>query len=217
VASVGLLYVGAVLLLNGLSLLGVVSPRSAAPLNLFVGALQCVVPTGLLVQAQGDPSLILQASGLYLFGFTYLYVGIASLTGMELTGIGWFSLFVAVAAVVYAWISFTIGGDPVFGVLWLSWAFLWSLFFLLFALRQGRLQRFTGWVVVLLSLPTCTVPALAALIGGYQPTPFVAGVAALGLVGLIGVAGVLSKRSASAGTAGPASGEQFHPSLPASK
>ena len=37
--SVGLLYVGAVLVINGLMLLGVVEARSAAPLNLFVGGL----------------------------------------------------------------------------------------------------------------------------------------------------------------------------------
>lgn len=77
--SVGLLYVGAVLFVNGLMLLGTVPVRSASVLNLFVGALQCVVPTVLLIQAQGDSSAVLAASGLYLFGFTYLYVGISNL------------------------------------------------------------------------------------------------------------------------------------------
>ncbi len=38
--SVGLLYVGAVLFVNGLMLLGTVPVRSASVLNLFVGALQ---------------------------------------------------------------------------------------------------------------------------------------------------------------------------------
>jgi hypothetical protein len=78
--TVGLLYVGAVLFLNGLLLIGVVEGRSAAPLNLFVGALQVVTPTYLIFTAAGDPQQIAQqilvASGLYLFGFTYLYVGI---------------------------------------------------------------------------------------------------------------------------------------------
>ena len=40
--SVGLLYVGAVLAVNGLMLMGRVDPRAAAPLNLFVGVLQVV-------------------------------------------------------------------------------------------------------------------------------------------------------------------------------
>ena len=38
--SVGLLYVGAVLFLNGMMLLGRVDARSAAPLNIFVGGLR---------------------------------------------------------------------------------------------------------------------------------------------------------------------------------
>ncbi len=86
--SVGLLYVGAVLFVNGLMLLGTVPVRSASVLNLFVGALQCVVPTVMLIQAQGDSSAVLAASGLYLFGFTYLYVGISNLAGFEPEGIG---------------------------------------------------------------------------------------------------------------------------------
>ena len=93
--SVGLLYVGAVLAINGLMLLGFVEARAAAPLNLFVGALQVVTPTFLIFTAGGDEATILAASGLYLFGFTYLYVGINLLAGLDGTGLGWFSAFVA--------------------------------------------------------------------------------------------------------------------------
>ena len=84
--SVGLLYVGAVLAINGLMLLGHVEARSAAPLNLFVGALQVVTPTYLIFTSGGDAATILGASGIYLFGFTYLYVGINLLAGLDGTG-----------------------------------------------------------------------------------------------------------------------------------
>ncbi|WP_370456448.1 AmiS/UreI family transporter [Amycolatopsis sp. WAC 04169] len=165
--SVGLLYVGAALMINGLMLLGRIPPRSAAVLNLFVGALQCVTPTVLIVQAGDDRDAILAASGLYLFGFTYLYVGIANLAGLAPEGIGWFSLFVAGAAVVYAGIAFWHDDDPVFGAIWLSWALLWTLFFLVLGLGKERLTRFTGWTALLLSQPTCTVPAFLGLTGVY--------------------------------------------------
>ena len=39
--SVGLLYVGAVLFLNGTMLLGWIESRSATPLNLMVGGYRC--------------------------------------------------------------------------------------------------------------------------------------------------------------------------------
>ena len=95
-AMVGLLYVGAVLFLNGLMLLGYVEARSAGPLNIFVGLLQVVTPTYLIFTAGGDADVILSASGLYLFGFTYLYVAFNVLGGFDGTGLGYFSLFVAI-------------------------------------------------------------------------------------------------------------------------
>lgn len=190
--NVGLLYVGAVLFVNGLMLLDVVPARSAAVLNLFVGALQCVLPTVMLVMAAGDPAAVLAASGLYLFGFTYLYVGIVNLTGLEPQGIGWFSLFVAGGAVVYSALSFTVVNDPVFGVIWLAWAVLWLLFFLVLGLRRARLTRFTGWSVVLLSQPTCTLPAFLMLSGNYRTSPGIAAIWAVGLAALLLGARVLS-------------------------
>jgi putative amide transporter protein len=116
---VGLLYVGAVLFINGLLLLGVVDGRAAAPINLFVGTLQVVTPTFLIFTANGDPRAILAASGLYLFGFTYLYVGINLLAGLDTNGVGWFSLFVAIVAIGYSFANFTILGDRPFSVIWL--------------------------------------------------------------------------------------------------
>src|SRR6478736_8530826 len=124
--AVGLLYVGAVLIINGLMLLGVVEARAAAPLNLFVGALQVLTPTYLIFTARGDTTAILAASGIYLFGFTYLYVGINLLGGLDGTGLGYFSLFVAIMALGYSYANFQLLGDPAFGGIWLYWSFLWA-------------------------------------------------------------------------------------------
>lgn len=191
-SSVGLLYVGAVLLINGLMLLGLVPPRSAAVMNLLVGAMQCIFPTVLLIQANGDSAAILGASGLYLFGFTYLYVGVNNLAGLEPQGLGWFSLFVAVAAVVYAGLNFTELADPAFGVIWLAWAVLWLLFFLVLGLGKERLTRFTGWAVTLLALPTCTLPAFLIMTDNYRTSPSIAVGWAIGLALLLVIATVLS-------------------------
>src|SRR5580765_8149056 len=80
--SVGLLFVGAVLFLNGLLLLGKVDAKSAAVFNLFVGALQTAVPFWLIAHAK-SPDDVLAAAGIFLFGFTYLYVGIANFAGID--------------------------------------------------------------------------------------------------------------------------------------
>ena len=167
-ASVGLLYVGAVLIVNGLMLLGRVDARAAAPLNLFVGALQVITPTYLIFTSGGDADTILGASGIYLFGFTYLYVGLNLLGGLDGTGLGWFSAFVACCAVVYAGLNFGRFDDPAFGVIWLYWAVLWGLFFLVLGLKREELTRFTGVVAIVAGVLTCAVPAFLLLTGVWQ-------------------------------------------------
>jgi putative amide transporter protein len=160
---VGLLYVGAVLFINGLLLIGVVDGRAAAPINLFVGALQVVTPTYLIFTANNDPLVILGASGLYLFGFTYLYVGINLLAGLDSTGVGWFSLFVAVTALGYSYANFAILDNRPFGVIWLYWAFLWALFFVLLGLKHDWIGSYTGWVTIIQSWVTAAIPAFLLL------------------------------------------------------
>ena len=167
-ASVGLLYVGAVLIVNGLMLLGRVDARAAAPLNFFVGALQVFTPTYLIITSGGDPDVVLGASGLYLFGFTYLYVGLNLIYGLDGTGLGWFSAFVAGCAVVFAGLNFGRLDDPAFGVIWLYWAVLWALFFLVLGLKREELTRFTGLVAVVAGVVTCAVPAFLLLTGVWQ-------------------------------------------------
>ena len=165
--AVGLLYVGAVLAINGLMLLGLVEAKSAAPLNLFVGGLQVLTPTFLIFTSGGDPNVILGASGIYLFGFTYLYVGINLLAGLDGTGLGWFSAFVACCAVVYAGLNFGRFDDPAFGVIWLVWAVLWALFWVVLGLGRESLSRFTGAVALVAGILTAAIPAFLLLTGAW--------------------------------------------------
>jgi hypothetical protein len=163
--SVGLLYVGAILFLNGLMLLGLVEARAAAPLNLFVGGLQVITPTYLIFTSGGDANTILSASGIYLFGFTYLYVGFNLLGGLDGTGLGWFSAFVAGCAVVFAGLNFGRFADPAFGVIWLYWAVLWGLFFVVLGLKREELTRFTGVIAIVAGIFSGAVPAFMLLTG----------------------------------------------------
>jgi len=154
-----------VLFLNGVMILGGINPKAQAIFNLFVGALQVLTPTFLIFTAGGDPNVILNASGIYLFGFTYLYVGITLLGNFDSTGVGWFSLFVAVAAAGYSFANFKILHDKPFGVIWIYWAFLWLLFFLLFGLKLVGLTAYTGWVTAIEGWVTAAVPAFLILTG----------------------------------------------------
>ena len=165
--AVGLFFVGAVLFINGAMLLGWVDARSAVPMNFFVGGLQLVTPTYLIFTANGDADTILSAGALYMFAFTYLYVALNLTLNLDGTGLGYFCLFVFLSALVYSGLNFFRFGDPAFGVIWLYWAFLWLLFFLLLGLKRESLGRYTGAVCAIQGWVTGWIPALLLLTGGY--------------------------------------------------
>ncbi|MCW1820613.1 MULTISPECIES: AmiS/UreI family transporter [Mycolicibacterium] len=132
---------GVALFVNGLVSVGLVSGRGAAPINLFVGAAQVVLPTLVLVQSDGDPGIINATWPSYLFGFTYLWFGFIQIFDIDPRGFGWYSTFVAAIAAYYAIKS--LGTDPVFAVIWATWSIMWTLYLRALGARrhQGRPDR----------------------------------------------------------------------------
>lgn len=193
-SNVGLLYVGAILFINGLALMGFVKGTGATPLNWFVGFLQVVTPTYLIFTANGDVDQIFSAGGLYLFGFTYLYVALNNTWGFDATGLGYYSLFVAIVAVGYAVVNAVNYGDYAFFVIWLQWAFLWFLFYLLMGRGISTLAWFTGGIAALQGWITGAIPGFLLLIGVWQETSVLT-LAAIEAILFIGGAAILwSKR-----------------------
>lgn len=154
---------GAALLINGLGLLGRIPLRDSGYFNILIGGTQLVLSVLIAVTAAGNTSVLLSVSGVFLFGLTYLYVGLDSLRQLGSVGLGWFCGLVALLGLAYAGSS--LGTDPLLAVLWLSWAVLWALFFLVLALGKSGLTAFTGWALILTSQVTTTIPALLGLLG----------------------------------------------------
>jgi putative amide transporter protein len=169
-SSVGLLFVGAVLFLNGLLFLGKADVKGIAVFNLFVGGLQVAIPFYLISTAH-TPSDILSAAGIFLFGFTYLYVGIVNLAGFKADGIGWYSLWVAALATGFGLTTILRFHDTPTGLLWLQWAVLWGLFWIVLALGVERLTPVAGWLTLILSFTTCTIPGFLLLLGDWGKIP----------------------------------------------
>jgi len=170
-SALGLLFVGAVLFVNGLALLGRVDARAAAPINLFVGTLLVVVVLSLALPAGDDLTPVFTAAGFLLFGFVYLYVGIGNLTGHAATGVGWYCAWAAGIALAIALVTFVRDGDVKLGTLWLLWALLFTMFFLVLGLGLSRLTVVTGWVTVVEAIITATIPGLLLLTGGWDDVP----------------------------------------------
>ncbi|MDR4507464.1 MAG: hypothetical protein MRJ65_04375 [Candidatus Brocadiaceae bacterium] len=140
-----LVYVGFVLVMNGLMVLGTLNAKHVIPMNLF---------TGTLIVAGAMRTVILHGEGItpyfyamqsLLFGFTYLWVGINSIWNLDDEGLGWYCLLVSIVAVPTA---FTAVPDVGLVILWLMWASLWFLFFLLLGQRRSIAKPTGYWTLV---------------------------------------------------------------------
>lgn len=128
-SNVGLFLSGAVLFLNSFMLLGKADAKSVGIFNIFVGSLQIIIPFYLIIVSGQDHWELYNYASIFLFGLTYLYVGFTSWKGLEGSGLGWFSLWVAIIGVVYTLTSIIHFQNVVNALTWAMWAFLWFLFF----------------------------------------------------------------------------------------
>lgn len=168
---IGLFLSGAVLFLNSLMLLGKAEAKSVGIFNIFIGTVQMVIPFYLIVVSDQTNWDIYNNAPIFLFGLTYLYVGITLIKGLEGNGLGWFCLWVAIVAVFYTVTSIIYFNDVVSALTWGMWAFLWFLFFLSNALNK-KIEQYIGIVAFVQSWVTLTVPALLYFIGIWN-TPIV--------------------------------------------
>ncbi|MCL6573823.1 MAG: AmiS/UreI family transporter [Bacillus sp. (in: Bacteria)] len=168
---VGLFLSGAVLFLNSLMSLGKAEAKSVGIFNIFVGAIQIIIPFYLMVTSDQSNWELYNVASIFLFGLTYLYVGITILKGLDGTGLGWFCLWVAIVAVFYTITSIIHFHDVVGALTWGMWVFLWFLFFLSNALKK-EINYYIGIVAFVQSWVTLTIPALLYFLGVWN-TPLV--------------------------------------------
>ena len=159
-----LLFVGGVLLVNGMGGLGRVDARSMAVMNFMVGGLALLATLLQVVRAE-TPADHLVVAQLLLFTFTYLYVAVSLWWEIDLRGFGWFCLFVAITTIPCSLISFQ-QGDLRFGSFWLVWGALWFAFYLAYAHGRdfGKALPLSSIAVGVL---TCWVPGLLILTGNW--------------------------------------------------
>lgn len=156
--GVSLFFIGAVLVVNGVALTGRIEARDAAAINLLVGLLTLVLNLDGLARADANPQYLAHAGGL-LFSFTYLYLAAVQWLGLKGAGLGWYCLFVALSALVYA----SLAHDVRFVVMWVLWASLWFLFFVTLGLQ--RPVRFLPAYTIAIGVGTCWIPGMLMLAG----------------------------------------------------
>lgn len=165
--GMALLYVGAVLFLNGLWLLGRIGDKEIWIINVFSGGVTMAIAGSLAFGSGADLGSVKGAALTLLFTFTYLWVAINRFNGADGRGLGWFSLFVAITAVPVAYDTLraaTTTWGLWFGLSWAAWAVLWFMYFLLLAMNKPIL-KLTGTVTLLQGILTGWLPGYLLLDG----------------------------------------------------
>lgn len=160
-----LLWVGAVLFLNGLWLSGRIEDREIVVINIVSGLVAGAVVVQSVFGAGANGESIRAGALTLMFATTYFWVAYNRLSGVDGRGLGWFSLFVAITLIPVTLRAY--GGASNATELWLAtnwlvWAVLWFMYFLLLALGKPILKQtalvtlvagiFTGWLPGILLL-----------------------------------------------------------------
>lgn len=154
-----LLYVGAVLFVNGIWLLGKISDKEVSVINILVGSLNFLIALYLIFHDPGNASSISAGAFTILFAFTYLWVGANQFLKADGSGLGWFCLFVSITAAIVginSISSLSADFDLWNTFNWFAWSLLWFCFFALLALSKSIQKQvafysifcaiFTGWI-----------------------------------------------------------------------
>jgi len=163
--GVVLLYVGIVLINNGIARITDVDAKSASVMNVFTGLLSIII--NIITIVHGDFESIDSIGDFYsaatglLFGFTYLYVAANSIFNLDGRLYGWYSLFVAINTIPAAWIEFTVNGDWRMAVIWILWGILWLTGFIENVLKKEL--KFVPYLAVFEGIVTAWIPGFLIL------------------------------------------------------
>lgn len=162
-----LLYVGAVLFLNGLWLMGKIEDREIVVINVVSGFVTLCVALFSIFGASADLGSIRGGALTILFTATYLWVAYNRFAAVDGRGLGWFSLFVAITVTPVALRALTTAQSTLdlwMGINWAIWAILWFMYFLLLALGRPILRQ-TAMVTLLTGIVTGWIPGFLILDG----------------------------------------------------
>ena len=163
--GVCLLFVGIVLINNGVCALANVNKKAAAVMNLLTGGLSLFINFVNLVQE----NYYAAGTGL-LFCFTYLFVAVMDIFDLEPLPFAWFSTFVAINAVLFGIVEGVTGSaalgiapDWRWAAIWWLWAILWGSSFVTDILGKD-LGKFVPCLQIFEGVVTAWIPGMMLLL-----------------------------------------------------
>ena len=164
--GVCLLFVGIVLINNGMCTLYKVDGKSTAVMNILTGGLSLFINFVNLVQG----NYYAAGTGL-LFCFTYLFVAFSKILKLNPVPFAWFSTFVAVNAVIFGTVEGILGSETLgitadwrWAAIGYFWAILWGTAFVE-DICGKKLGKFVPILQILEGVVTAWIPAVCMLLG----------------------------------------------------
>jgi len=159
-----LFYVGWIFILNGLHALNLLSTKEAALWNFVISTMMFVWVIYLLGGNLMGKGTTWFAAQVLLFAFTYLFLGINYILGMDGRGLGWYCLWVSLVTPVVSYQNF-MAGDWRFGCIWAIWGILWFLFWVILGLGKTSVMNKVKYIMVPVGIITAWIPGLLMMIG----------------------------------------------------
>jgi acid-activated urea channel len=159
--GLSLTFVGIVLVMNGALRLSAVDAKSTAAMNVFTGFLLVLTNLIALVASGGTTLAFLNGTGGLLFGVTYLFIAANHNFGLDWRPFAWYSLGVAVFAVIETVACWTV--DLRLALLWLAWAVLWLESFVEVVLGVKSLAKVYPWLSIAEGVFAAFIPAIFML------------------------------------------------------
>lgn len=164
--GIGLIYVGCVLLINGIGMIQKFDSKALSVMNFFTGGIYVVINIVNLAYSVFTKQGISAFYGVgtsMLFGFTYLFCGFTDLFELEGRPLAWYCFFVGVNTIPCSYLSFK-GGDARFGIIWLIWGALWLLYWIAGGFKNVKLgDKLVPWSTILVGICTCWIPGYMLL------------------------------------------------------
>jgi len=161
VLGISLLFVGIVLVMNGVNRFSNVDAKSTAFMNVVAGFVIIVLNVVGIARAETIFDYQNIASG-FLFGFTYIFIASNYVFKLDLRPFGWFSLFVAIYAIIIAITN--LDTDIRFTLLWGAWALLWFEGFLELALKIKKLEKVFPYLAIVIGIFAAFIPSMFILL-----------------------------------------------------
>jgi acid-activated urea channel len=164
--GVSLLFVGIVLINNGMCGLYKVDGKSMAVMNILTGGLSIFV--NFVNLALGN--FYAAGTGL-LFGFTYLFVAFTKLMKLSAIPFAWFSTFVAINAIIFGTMEGFVGNETLgivpdirWAAIWYLWAILWATAFVEEIMKK-KLGNFVPILQIFEGIVTAWIPGVMLMTG----------------------------------------------------